>query len=52
MRHLAEYVPAIPLTNVVYSVRTVSYVPSFFPFAYGPSAKRAGHKSTEKNEDP
>ena len=24
--------------------RTVSYGPSFFPFAYGPSAKRAGHK--------
>ena len=24
--------------------RTVSYGPSFFLFAYGPSAKRAGHK--------
>ena len=24
--------------------RIVSYGPSFFPFAYGPSAKRAGHK--------
>ena len=28
--------------------RTVSYGPSFFPFAYGPSAKRAGHKFTGK----
>ena len=27
-----------------FEVRTVSYGPSFFPFAYGPSAKRAGHK--------
>ena len=35
-----------------FEVRTVSYGPSFFPFAYGPSAKRAGHKSTGKNEDP
>ena len=33
-------------------VRTVSYGPSFFPLIYGPSAKRAGHKSTGKNEDP
>ena len=32
--------------------RTVSYGPSFFPFAYGPSAKRAGHKLTRKNQDP
>ena len=32
-------------------VRNVSYGTSFFPFAYGPSAKRAGHKSTGKNED-
>ena len=24
--------------------RTVTYGPSFFPFAYGPSTKRAGHK--------
>ena len=28
--------------------RTVSYGRSFFPFAYGPSAKRAGHKLTGK----
>ena len=35
-----------------FEVRTVSYGPSFFPFAYTPSAKRAGHKSTGKNEDP
>ena len=33
-------------------VRTVNYGPSFFPSIYGPSAKRAGHKSMEKNEDP
>ena len=35
-----------------FSVRTVNYGPSFFPAIYGPSAKRAGHKSMEKNEDP
>ena len=35
-----------------FSVRTVHYEPSFFPSIYGPSAKRAGHKSMEKNEDP
>ena len=27
-----------------FEVRTVSYAPSFFPFTYGPRAKRAGHK--------
>ena len=41
---------AIPLTNRIRGpyckLRT-----EFFPFAYGPSAKRAGHKSTGKNED-
>ena len=42
----------IPLTNLVFSVRTVSYGPSFFPLIYGPSATRAGHKSTGNNEDP
>ena len=31
-----------------FEVRTVSCGPSFFPFDYGPSAKRAGHKSTGK----
>ena len=32
-----------------FEVRSVSYGPSFFfPFAYGPSAKRAGHRSTGK----
>ena len=31
-----------------FSVRTVNYGPSFFPS----SAKRAGHKSMRKNEDP
>ena len=35
-----------------FEVRTVSYGPSFFPLIYSPSAKRAGHKSTGKNEDP
>ena len=35
-----------------FEVRTVSYGPSFFPLIYGPSAKRAGHESTGKNEDP
>ena len=33
-------------------VCTVSYGLSFFPFAYGPSAKRVGHKSMVKNKDP
>ena len=28
--------------------RTGSYRPSFFPFDFGPSAKRAGHKSMGK----
>ena len=28
-----------------FSVRTVNYGPSFFPSIYGPSVKRAGHKS-------
>ena len=35
-----------------FEIRTVSYGPSCFPFAYGPSAKRADHKSTGKIEDP
>ena len=35
-----------------FSVRTLNYGPSFFPSIYGPSAKHAGHKSMEKNEDP
>ena len=37
-----------------FSVRIVNYGPSFFPSIYGPSAKRAGHKSMEieKNQDP
>ena len=33
-----------------FEVRTVSYGPSFLPLIYGPNAKRAGHKSTRKNE--
>ena len=32
----------IPLTNLVFSVCTVSYGPSFIPSIYDPSAKRAG----------
>ena len=34
-----------------FEVRTVSYGLSFFPFVYGPNAKRAGHISTGRNED-
>ena len=34
-----------------FEVCTVSYGPSFFLSIYGPSVKRAGHKSTGKNED-
>ena len=33
-----------------FKVRTVSYGLSFFPFTYGPKAKRAGHKSTGKKQ--
>ena len=47
---LVWYILYLLLTE--FEVRTVSYGPSFFSFAYGPSAKRAGHKSTGKNEDP
>ena len=35
-----------------FSVRSVNYGPSFFESIYGPSARRAGHKLMEKNEDP
>ena len=31
-----------------FSVCAVNYGPSFFPSIYGPSAKRAGHKSMKK----
>ena len=31
-----------------FSVRTVNYGPSVFSSIYGPSAKRASHKSMEK----
>ena len=34
-----------------FEVHTVSYGPTFFPFAYGSSAKRVGHKTTGKYED-
>ena len=40
------------LLLIEFEVRTVKYGPSFFPSIYGPSAKRAGHKSMGKNEDP
>ena len=40
------------LLLIEFEVRTVKYGPSFFPSIYGPSAKRAGHKSMRKNEDP
>ena len=40
------------LLLIEFKVRTVKYGPSFFPSIYGPSAKRLGHKSTGKNEDP
>ena len=35
-----------------FEVRTVSYGPSFFLFAHGPSTKRTVLKSTGKNKDP
>ena len=31
-----------------FEVHTVSYGPGFFPLIYGPRAKSAGHRSTEK----
>ena len=40
------------LLLIEFEVRTVKYRPSFFRSIYGPSAKRAGHKSMGKNEDP
>ena len=43
------YVPGL---LAEFSVRTVDYGPSFLPSIYGPNAKRAGHKSMGKNEDP
>ena len=46
------YEDIIYLLLAEFLVRTVNYGPSFFPSIYGPSAKRAGHKSMEKNEDP
>ena len=42
----------IYLLLIEFEVRAVKYGPSFFPSIYGPSAKRAGHKSMGKNEDP
>ena len=38
--------PYLLLTK--FEVCTESYGPSFFPLAYGPSVKHAGHKSTGK----
>ena len=49
------FYPCIKSYNLLlaeFSVRTVNHGPSFFPSIYGPRAKRAGHKSMEKNEDP
>lgn len=40
------------LLLIEFEVRTISYEPSFFPFAYGPSTKRAGINQWEKNKDP
>ena len=41
----------IHLTNLVFSVFTVSYGPSISPSIYGPSASCLGHKSMGKNKD-
>ena len=48
IRH--KYWASIYLLLVEFSVRAVNYGPSFFPSIYGPSAKRAGHKSMEKKK--
>ena len=51
--HLLKSLDYTDLLLAEFSVRTVNYGPSvFFPSIYGPSAKRAGHKSMEKNENP
>ena len=42
------WVVPIYLLLAEFWVRTVNYGPSFFPSIYGPSAKRAGHKSMKK----
>ena len=43
-----HYIPLISrVFGLYYKLRT-----EFFPSIYDPSAKRAGHKSMEKNEDP
>ena len=38
----------IPLTDLVFSVGTVSYGPIVFPLIDGPCTKPAGHQSTAK----
>ena len=50
MMHVVSH--RIYLLLAEFSVRTVNYEPSFFPSICGLSAKRAGHKSMGKNEDP
>ena len=50
--HSVHFINLIYLLLTEFEVRTVSYGPSFFPLIYGPSAKREGHKSTGKYEDP
>ena len=50
--HLGKILLNKYLLLTEFEVRTVSYGPSFFLLIYGPSAKRAGHKATGKNEDP
>ena len=36
------YIYSVPLTNLVFSVRTVSYGPSFFPLIYGAKREARG----------
>ena len=52
IRARAYYLSYKYLLLAEFSVRTVNYGPRFFPSIYGPSAKRAGYKSIEKNLGP
>lgn len=39
------------MSDVLKESKTALYGPSFFLLMYGPSMKRAGHKSIAKNKD-
>ena len=49
---IIKFQPYKYLILTEFEVCSVSYGPSFFLLIYSLSAKRAGHKSTGKDEDP